>query len=435
MRFAPSGGCVTRSNSRSRLGQEAMIKAKPCLLAAFVPVAVAIVYLLLRLVISHGELVPSIEDRSPKDRIPELPTCSGQPDGGVCVVSRRWDADLVRLRLEGNDFQVWTEADQIIFACRRDAERMFLNGGLQTLMGRIRSTDLWIVAIRIVGLPEAALSYSFVDPGKQGADIGSDIGQDSVHIWRGPDAPPEPAYNDPLQGSLVEHTLGSVYLKTDRRITVYVPPQHQRGRELPCVYMADGHMLADFARFVEPLIESGALPPLLLVGVHAADPRSPADEDLRAAEYLEVAGSARFGAHMRFFTEEVTRWCEDVYQATTDPTQRVVFGVSNGAAFVLSLGLSQPSMATTIVAFSVAGGQPTAERVPPLRCYLLAGTLETAIHRNTAEWATHLSESEDVELVFRARVAGHDRLLWREELPRALLWVFRATQTDGIPIY
>ena len=349
-----------------------------------------------------------------------LPACAEDPASTICLDRPAWDAVALRDRLAARNHAVWAEPDRLVFVCRSTASKVLLGGGIQAMMSHVESTDLWAVAVRFPRIGEAALSYLFlpVDNGSVG------FRPIAEGVFRGPDARPATPRAAVLAGSVVEEELRSAYLDEARRVSVYVPPGSERERPLPVVYLADGRMVEELAGLVEPLIEDGSLPPVLLVGIHAAaGGGEPGGVDRRGEEYLRVVRSPRFEAHMRFVSEEVLPWSRRVFGASADPSRVAIFGASNGGACALSFALAFPGLVRNVIAFSVAGGGPEGAVPRGARCYLVAGTLEPAALRITSAWAAHLRAAE-CDLSFRTRLAGHDPLLWHEELPAALLWLF-----------
>ncbi len=78
--------------------------------------------------------------------------------------------------------------------------------------------------------------------------------------------------------------LDSAALGAARVVSVYRPPGHQG--PLPGCVLADGGAARGLAHTLEPVILAGAVPPVLLAGVHNAfDPANPW-RDRRAQEYL-----------------------------------------------------------------------------------------------------------------------------------------------------
>ena len=220
-------------------------------------------------------------------------------------------------------------------------------------------------------------------------------------------------------------TLESTALGHPRDLTIYLPPNHDPNAKTPVVYLADGQSVSRMATLIEPLIVDGTVPPVMLVGVHSAHSSPP--EDLRGQEYLIGFNEQRFAAHESFFVNEVRAWAEQNLGAATQREQRAVFGLSNGAAFAIAMGIRHPDLYGNVLAFSFAweksAKSPMWEHSMAPRHYLLAGRLEEGFHRVTKAWAATL-ERLGVEHVFHDRVAGHDHTMWEEEFPAAVGWAF-----------
>jgi hypothetical protein len=208
--------------------------------------------------------------------------------------------------------------------------------------------------------------------------------------------------------------------------------------EPPDVVMA---RVERYARIIDPLIVSGKLPPVALVGVWVASgspkggPATGPGDDLRTIEYHhgveELPGTdsafvvARYRAHKRFFTEEVRRWAEDSLSVSTERRYRAVQGNSSGAHYALTLGRERPDLYGLVIANSNGGASALVrpergwENAP--RHYLSAGVLEPSL----ACTLTALSDSlarYGVPRVVSIYPSGHDSLVWRESLPLALAW-------------
>jgi hypothetical protein len=122
-------------------------------------------------------------------------------------------------------------------------------------------------------------------------------------VWRGPLAPAALPAAQSLTGTIEEHLLDSAALGAPRGVTVYRPPSQQG--PLPACLLADGGSARGFAHTLEPAILAGAVPAVLLVGVHnAVDPANPWP-DRRAQEYLPGHHRRRFDAHLGFVVDEV----------------------------------------------------------------------------------------------------------------------------------
>jgi enterochelin esterase-like enzyme len=353
--------------------------------------------------------------------LPQLPLCSDNPEENICEVKRNWNKNELRRRLGESHHAVWQENGELNFVYTEKAKKVFISGGIQTFMNPLPGTDLWTLTVRIKDLLKAVIGYSFT-PIQEKTPKELSL---TEYAWRGSEAPPEPEHEAVLKGKIEDYSIPSSYLKEKRAITVYLPPGYSRERLLPVIYMTDGRSTKTFAPYVESMILSGQIPSLVIIGVHAAimtinvRPQT----DLRGAEYLEKINPARFKRHARFFMEEVMDWAEKTFSVSSRPEDRILFGFSNGAAFAISMALNHPDKVRNVICFSVAGGSPSRDAVSSLRGYFLAGTLEWKCHENARLWAEAFEKAGSAAK-FQERISGHDGLMWREELPKALTWIF-----------
>lgn len=298
-------------------------------------------------------------------------------------------------------------------------------------MQRVPDSDIWFVSRELEHLGEGMLNYSFRV--KQAPDSAAVTTE--TRYWRGPDCPPPPERARVLQGTLRTVDFESKSLGTTRKVTVYVPPGSTEGEAAPVVYMADGEAVGEFARVLEPLVLSLEIPKVVLVGTHSGgyignpsldlsdyDP----SKDLRAAEYLPMMNSEHFGAHERFFCEEVPAWAEQEFGVSGDRDLKAVFGFSNGGRFAVTMGLRHPDRFGTAIAFSVAAGDAPVLAVPPEESatfFFAAGIWEPGFHRLTTDIYTSLDDA-GVVAYFPSRVSSHDHLMWQEEFAAAVVEAF-----------
>jgi enterochelin esterase-like enzyme len=346
----------------------------------------------------------------------------GLPEGQdvVRVWLPREPAEL-RARLTEPPLAVWTEADVLHVLWQGQAAEVQLYGGVQPRLWPVAGTDdLWEVSLRIRRLDEAVISLVVASRPADG-DWPRQI--PDVRVWRGPRAPAAAAARE-LRGTLEEHTLDSAALRTARQVTVYRPPGP--ARPVPGCLLADGEAVTGFAPTLESAIEAGAVPPVLLVGLHnalgALGPRS----DLRAQEYLPGHNRRRFDAHLRFVTGEVIPWADERFGPVAGPW--VAAGFSNGAVWAIAAAQRNPDLIGAVAAFS-AGVVPQrisgAARSARVRHYLAAGTLEPGFRRSTRRWAERLDKA-GLPCRHEEWIGGHDQVWWEQQLPVALGWLLRA---------
>jgi enterochelin esterase-like enzyme len=225
----------------------------------------------------------------------------------------------------------------------------------------------------------------------------------------GPEALPGSPRADPIAGELITETLD---YDSDRQVTVYVPPDPPEA----IVFAGDGQGISQWGGF----LEAADVPSTMIVGVHGL-----ADETLRLQEYSPVFDAERFGAHERFFVEDVGRWARSRFGVALPAERTAVFGVSAGGELALALGLRHPDVYGAVFSGSPgAGYKPTgviSRRIP--RTYLVAGTLEPFFLDNATRWAVALRDA-GADVVMSERVASHGDALWRGEFPLMVAWAF-----------
>jgi enterochelin esterase-like enzyme len=339
----------------------------------------------------------------------------GQP---FCRVWADPDPAQLRTRMEAEGAQAWADDDVITFVTESVVPVAV------TPVFRLPSWDagdgLQVLSMRVARLDEAVITYTFTPLQGPAAGISMSRGSHDGR-FRGPNAPDELPSNDPLVGSTFDHAVESGALGEPRRVTVYRPPDHTVGEDVPVVYATDGNMLAPYARRLDAAIEAGRCPRVVVVAAHAA----PADSirgNQRALEYLMGFDDRRFDAHQRFFVDELAAWAEAELGVPTERDRRAVFGCSDGGGHALSTGSLHRSRFGHVFAYST-GTPPElttgweADSHPFI--HLCAGTLEGPFHQATSAWAGFLHHV-GAPHHFTERVAGHDLIQWCEELPVAV---------------
>ncbi len=339
------------------------------------------------------------------------------PGQRYCRVWTNPDPAELRARMAAEGAKAWADGDILTFVTESPVPVAV------TPVFPLPSWDagggLQVLSLRVDRLDEAVITYTFTPLGGQATmnlSRGSHDGR-----FRGAAAPPELASNDPLVGSSFDHALESAALGEPRRVTVYRPPGHRAGEDIPVVYATDGNMFAPYARRLDAAIAAGSCPRVVVVAAHSA----PADlvrGNQRALEYLAGFDDRRFDAHQRFFIDELGSWAEAELGVSTDRSQRAVFGCSDGGGHAMTTGQLHRHRFGHIFAYSTGTPpEPTtrwdADDYPFV--HLCAGTLEGPFHQATGAWAGFL-HMHQAGYHFTERVAGHDLIQWCEELPVAL---------------
>lgn len=221
-------------------------------------------------------------------------------------------------------------------------------------------------------------------------------------------SPSVPTSSDPIAGDFVTEVFE---YDGGRRVTVYVPP----GRPEVVVFAGDGQRIAQWGT----LLEAADVPATMIVGVHGL-----AEEMPRLHEYSPVFDAERFGAHEKFFVEDVGRWAASRFGMPVPAERTAIFGASAGGELALALGLRHPDVYGAILCGSPgAGFRPTVampDRIP--HAYLVAGTSEPFFLDNATRWAVAL-QGAGADVVMKERVGSHGDALWAREFPLMVRWV------------
>lgn len=351
----------------------------------------------------------------------------------VALLARRLktnvSAEEAARLLRPNTTALDVRGDNVLFLARTSKFKVSLAGTFTAPMERIAGTDFWASRFRIAFIDQALLKFMAIDdtwqtlPGTKAID------------WRGPLAGPAPVAKAKLAGTIVKRQLWSNALQETRKINVYLPPGYSADKRYAALYMGDGDFIDGWAAVIEPLIESRAIPPIVIVAAEAGqrgivEDRSALGVELRAADYLpgfENAGD-RFERHMRFFTQELLPYAEKEFALIPDRTKRAIQGQSNSAVFVRWAGYEHPELFAAVLAFSL-GWNPKIDRPAPTdphraRFIVSAGLYEGGFYVSTKRTAAMLRE-RNYDVTEEYPYAGHDPNAWSMMLAKYLPQVFR----------
>ena len=210
-------------------------------------------------------------------------------------------------------------------------------------------------------------------------------------------------------GELVSETLP---FDGGRDVSVYVPRRPVEA----ILFCGDGQLLPNWGSDLE-LYD---MPSTMIVGVHRL-----ADETLRLHEYSAKFDPVRFKAHEEFLIGGVRSWVNSAFAVNLPRERTAAYGVSASGELALAMGVRHPGVFGAVFSASPgAGYRPTDEIMdvmPPT--YLVAGTQEPFFLENAIRWADALRDNGS-QVVLAERDAGHDDVMWREELPRMVSWAF-----------
>ena len=195
---------------------------------------------------------------------------------------------------------------------------------------------------------------------------------------------------------------------------MYVPPDPPEA----VVFAGDGQLISQWGGY----LEAADVPPTMIVGAYRT-----ADEDemVRIYEYSPPFDEERFGAHERFFVEDVRRWVRSRFGVALPAERTAVCGVSASGELSLAMGLRHPDIYGAVFSASPGGGYRPPGVMPGSipRVYLVAGTLEPFFLDNATRWAAALRDA-GAAVVMSERVAPHGDALWRGEFPLMVAWAF-----------
>lgn len=374
------------------------------------------------------EILPSIQPRALDEVCGKIEVMSCRMPGAI-------SAEEARHRLTGKDEAFWVDDGVFHVVARRAVPAVNLCCDIQSGMEPVEGEPgLWRLSTWVQDIDRAVLDVIIIPSPQKATRLMSDIPS-----WRGPNAPGRMAVKPAPRAWVSEHTIQSQTLGRPRGITIYRPPVPG---PLPVLYMADGESVTGYAETIQPLIENGSLPPVMLVGLHSGPQDAAPDDDLnmiRSREYLfglDTGDGSLFDRHETFLLEEVLPLAESL-GASTEPSQRIVAGYSNGAAWSLAMAGRNPERFGKVLALSFGwSAEPLRDLLTEGRfgdVYLNAGTLETSFHEDTAATA-RLMQTRAERVKFDSRVAGHSQTMWLEQFPLGLLWLMNPDGRRFAPI-
>jgi|GEM_PF-1707248 len=336
-----------------------------------------------------------------------------------------------RDRLGSGDTVFWREGSVLHVAARREGGPVRLCCALQETLQDLGDGRHWGASFHIRNIDRAFLDI-FVMP-----DDPSAFTLDKPPVFRGPQALPRPPRVEPLTGRITTTELPADELGGPRSVTVYIPPGEPPAGGWPVVYAGDGQVVNGYGQIAEALADAGRIRPVLLVGIwdgSSTGQEEQAELDLRAREYLWGYAPDRFAKHETFVLETVLPWAERELNASSDPRQRMLYGLSNSAGWAVATALHNPGLFGHVSAASflwddaAEAGEPD----PSTRYTFGAGEFGTfergALHSST-ELVARLSEA-GVEADLTQFATGHSPLGFEQQFARGLLSAFPAESAD-----
>ena len=345
-------------------------------------------------------------------------------DSPVCRLENiKMTEEEVRGALDGKAFSASLEGSVLQLYGRSTEDAYPVRGGIVADLIRLGDSPYWFGAYTLERADEAMLLLMHPS-GEAGGPPG-------FLPLRGPNAPVAPRYADPLEGQISTQVVPSAALNERRRIAVYSPPV-PAGTKLDVMVMADGEAIEVVGRLVEPLIKSGSINPLLIVGVFSGpaalegEPGVPVS-DLRPADYLKGFPGAldRHSRFVTFFTAELPAYIRAHHPVNEDRASWTAFGQSDGGALVLQVAVAADQPYGSVLAASPSWHPVTADacegRASPPKVIMAAGLYETTF-RATADANQGVLAACGYDVATTIYVAGHtpdvSNTLLQEALPQ-----------------
>lgn len=320
----------------------------------------------------------------------------------------------------------WEMGDETLTLYARSEETPIVCCSLHSPDWTSLSTDdLWATRLRMKNLKQSML-HLFV--------MGDD--DETELSWRGPDAPAALPFTEnpdtPLEGTVLEETLHSPQLNETRKLSIYLPPDHDPSGEWPVLVLGDGASADYYGRLVEERTLSGEVTPFVIIGLQSGSDAIVGEKtfnfDVRSSDYLPEYRDApeRFDAHLAWVTETVLPWAREQFGITEKTNETVVAGKSSGGVFALNAGLRRPDVFGQAIVMSPGGR--ALETTPDTggkkaRFLISAGTYEPAFYYS-ADTAVRTLEEARYDVSFRPFHAGHYIDQWDIALHDALAETF-----------
>ncbi|MEM9990364.1 MAG: alpha/beta hydrolase-fold protein [Bacteroidota bacterium] len=134
------------------------------------------------------------------------------------------------------------------------------------------------------------------------------------------------------------HYYFSKHLNRNIRVDIYTPSDYgQNDDRYPIVYFNDGQDLPriQLVKKLQEQINTGAIPPIIVVGIHANHDRM---QEYGVSTQIDYMGrGSRAGLHRRFVIEELLPFIKQHYRVTEYTAQRIFAGFSLGGLTAFDL--------------------------------------------------------------------------------------------------
>lgn len=339
-----------------------------------------------------------------------------------------------QIALAATKSKVWANGDTLHFVYKGLANNLSLWSLVKQPMTRLNRHTL-VASIWFPQLHKARVNGHFIQT-KPSFKFVKNVS------WTGKNALPMPPKKAQLKGTQKKHLVYSKALQANREVEVYLPPGFSKNAiSYPVVFIMDG--IGKSATYIEPLITSKQIPPVVLIGVPPGNKEVSKKQgtDARSIEYLEaynttfkipLKDSLHFDKFVHFYTKELMTWADKNWRISANPVKRLMTGNSNGAGFAAYIARAYPHLFGHVIPLSF-GWSPTKDKWENMnpstkpKMYFAAGQLEPGYMKETKALAK-LLKNKGYKIQETYPLAGHNHHMWQRVLVGYLQDIFGTTR-------
>jgi enterochelin esterase-like enzyme len=323
--------------------------------------------------------------------------CGPKPlPGEMCRLPVAFEADDAEKHLDGKDLVYWIEGDTLNIAARAFADEAVLEGSFDEGMTPLSTRrPTWGAVYRLTEIDKAIIELKL--RGHPGAEF----------VYRGPKAPAAPAISAPLAGKLDTLDVNSAALGA-RKLQLYVPPGRAPAGGWPVVIAAGVDDIAPYAAITDALIQKHQARPVAIVSLGAGE-----------GQYLRHKDPNAFYSFQMFLRREAMPLVEKQVKLSSEPQDRLLFGIGAGGDWALDAVTHDGPMAAQVAAFSPPGLAEFPFRNKQLKLWLQAGSYE-APYLKGARTTCNLAAASFAVCKLDVTASGHAPLIWQAEWAKVL---------------
>lgn len=242
-------------------------------------------------------------------------------------------------------------------------------------------------------------------------------------------------------------SIYSQYLHEYRNYNIYLPKNFDTNKTYPIIYATDGGTeITKVKVLLDSLIDYNIIEPIMFAASFAnlkiADSTSWKTGNgnkiylnYRNFEYVETSTkdsslSKRFEEHMNYFTKEFIPFIETKYNQIKNKKNRYFYGVSNGAAFGMSLLNKHSDLISTYICLSTVGVHIKDEnwdkniKYPNLYIEYGNGERPAVMFKDKTKALKKIYNSTHSFIQVKVFKGGHNNKYWKNELGKILIQLF-----------